>query len=135
MYGMGPRTPKGTGTRLHRQVWLKRSPRSLNPAMSRPSCCGSSLPTPPMVAMGQGMLPLQLRPPTMTSPATHPPLFTEAGEPLEAGHWLRVMESKFGLLHCTEVQKTLFATHQLWGDDSAWWTNYTASRSGCRVHH
>jgi hypothetical protein len=24
--------------------------------------------------------------------ATHPPLFTEAGEPLEADHWLRVME-------------------------------------------
>jgi hypothetical protein len=41
--------------------------------------------------------------------ATHPPLFTEAGEPLEADHWLRVMESKFGLLRCTEVQKTLFA--------------------------
>jgi hypothetical protein len=40
--------------------------------------------------------------------ATHPPLFTEAGEPLEADHWLQVMESKFGLLHCTEVQKTLF---------------------------
>jgi hypothetical protein len=30
--------------------------------------------------------------------ATHPPLFTEAGEPLEADHWLWVMESKFGLL-------------------------------------
>jgi hypothetical protein len=41
--------------------------------------------------------------------ATHPPLFTEAGEPLETDHWLRVVESKFGLLHCTEVQKTLFA--------------------------
>jgi hypothetical protein len=40
--------------------------------------------------------------------STHLPLFTEAGEPLEADHWLRVMESKFGLLHCTEVQKTLF---------------------------
>jgi hypothetical protein len=40
--------------------------------------------------------------------ATHPPLFTEAGEPLEADHWLWVMESKFGLLHCTKVQKTLF---------------------------
>jgi hypothetical protein len=40
--------------------------------------------------------------------ATHPPLFTEAGEPLEADHWLRVIESKFGLLHCMEVQKTLF---------------------------
>jgi hypothetical protein len=42
--------------------------------------------------------------------AMHPPLFTEVGEPLEADHWLRVMESKFGLLRCTEVQKTLFAT-------------------------
>jgi hypothetical protein len=45
--------------------------------------------------------------------ATHPPLFTEAGEPLEADHWLRVMESKFGLLRCTEVQKTLFTVQQL----------------------
>jgi hypothetical protein len=35
--------------------------------------------------------------------ATHPPLFTEAGEPLEANHWLRAIESKFGLLRCTEV--------------------------------
>jgi hypothetical protein len=35
--------------------------------------------------------------------AMHPPLFTEAGEPLEADHWLQVMESKFGLLRCTEV--------------------------------
>jgi hypothetical protein len=60
--------------------------------------------------------------------ATHPPLFTEAGEPLEADHWLRVMESKFGLLRCTEVQKILFATHQLHGEASAWWANYTATR-------
>jgi hypothetical protein len=35
--------------------------------------------------------------------ATHPPLFTEAGEHLEADHWLQVMECKFGLLRCTEV--------------------------------
>jgi hypothetical protein len=35
--------------------------------------------------------------------ATHPPLFTEAGEPLEVDHWLRVMESKFGFLRCTKV--------------------------------
>jgi hypothetical protein len=35
--------------------------------------------------------------------ATHPPLFTETGEPLEADHWLQVIESKFGLLHYTEV--------------------------------
>jgi hypothetical protein len=59
---------------------------------------------------------------------THLPLFTEAGEPLEADHWLRVMETKFGLLRCTEVQKTLFATQQLCGDASAWWANYTVTR-------
>jgi hypothetical protein len=60
--------------------------------------------------------------------ATHPSLFTEAGEPLEADHWLRAMESKFGLLRCTEVHKTLFATQQLRGDAGTWWTNYTVTR-------
>jgi hypothetical protein len=59
---------------------------------------------------------------------THPPLFIEAGEPLEADHWLRVMESKFGLLHCTKVQKTLFTAQQLHGDVSEWWANYIATR-------
>jgi hypothetical protein len=63
--------------------------------------------------------------------ATHPPLFTEAGEPLKADHWLRMIESKFGLLHCTEVQKTLFAAQQLCGDASAWWTEF---RSTFRAH-
>jgi hypothetical protein len=42
--------------------------------------------------------------------ATHPSLYTEAGEPLEVDHWLRMMEYKFMLLCCTEVQKTLFTT-------------------------
>jgi hypothetical protein len=37
------------------------------------------------------------------------------------------MESKFGLLRCTEVQKTLFTAQQLWGDASACWANYTAT--------
>jgi hypothetical protein len=34
---------------------------------------------------------------------THPPTFAEATNPLEADNWLRVIESKFGLLHCTEI--------------------------------
>jgi hypothetical protein len=38
------------------------------------------------------------------------------------------MESKFGLLRCTEVQKTFFTTQQLRGDASVWWANYTATR-------
>jgi hypothetical protein len=63
--------------------------------------------------------------------ATHPSLFTEAGEPLEADHWLRVIESKFGLLHCTELQKTLFAaTHP--ADYQVSWTEF---RSAFRAHH
>jgi hypothetical protein len=37
------------------------------------------------------------------------------------------MESKFGLLRCTEVQKTLFAAQELCGDASTWWVNYTAT--------
>jgi hypothetical protein len=38
------------------------------------------------------------------------------------------METKFGILCCTEVQKTLFVAQQLRGDASAWWANYTATR-------
>jgi hypothetical protein len=56
---------------------------------------------------------------------THLSLFTEAGEPLEADHWLHAMEPTFGLLRCMEVQRTLFAVQQLRGDASVWWANYT----------
>jgi hypothetical protein len=78
--------------------------------MSRQSSYGSSWPTLLLVEMGQEMLLLQLQPPTSDFTATHPLLFTEVGEPLEADHWLRVIESKFGLMHYTEVEKTLFTT-------------------------
>jgi hypothetical protein len=60
--------------------------------------------------------------------ATHPPLFTGAGETLETDHWLHAIESKIGLLRCTENQKTLFIAQQLQGEASAWWANYTAAR-------
>jgi hypothetical protein len=40
--------------------------------------------------------------------ATHPPIFADEIDPLEADSWLRTTESKFGLLHCTEYQKTLY---------------------------
>jgi hypothetical protein len=59
--------------------------------------------------------------------ATQPSSFTEVGEPLEADHWLRVIESKFGLLHCTENQKTLFTTQQLLDDAGTWWANFTTT--------
>jgi hypothetical protein len=59
--------------------------------------------------------------------ATRLPAFTEAREPLEADHWLRTMESKFGLLHCIEHQKTLFTAQQLFVNAGAWWVNFTAA--------
>ena len=55
---------------------------------------------------------------------THPPTFARAEDPLEADNWLRLMESKFDLLTCTETQKTLFAAHQLRGATASWWATY-----------
>jgi hypothetical protein len=59
--------------------------------------------------------------------ATHPLMFTEATDPLEADNWLCILESRFGLLHCTEFQKTLFTAQQLRGPTSAWWANFTTT--------
>jgi hypothetical protein len=67
MNRLGPRTPRETGTHLRRRPWLKLSSQSLSPEMSKPSCCGSLWPTLLVVVIGQGMLPLQQRPPTATS--------------------------------------------------------------------
>jgi hypothetical protein len=39
--------------------------------------------------------------------ATHQPVFADATDPLEVDSWLCTTESKFGLLHCTEYQKTV----------------------------
>jgi hypothetical protein len=51
---------------------------------------------------------------------THLPVFADATDPLEADSWLRTTELKFGLLHCTEYQKTLYAVQQLRGSAGAW---------------
>jgi hypothetical protein len=59
--------------------------------------------------------------------ATHPPVFADAIDPLEADSWLRTMESKFRLLHCTEYRKTLYAAHQLRGAAGAWRASHTAT--------
>src|SRR5438132_10437281 len=65
---------------------------------------------------------------------THPPIFSKAEDPLEADSWLRLMESKFELLTCSEEQKTLFATHQLRGLAASWWETYLAMQpAGHRV--
>jgi hypothetical protein len=55
---------------------------------------------------------------------THPPVFVDATDPLEADNWFHTIESKFGLLHCPEYQKTPYATQQLRGSARAWWASY-----------
>jgi hypothetical protein len=50
---------------------------------------------------------------------THPPVFANATDHLEANSWLRTTESKFRLLHYTEYQKTLYVAHQLRGSAGA----------------
>jgi hypothetical protein len=59
--------------------------------------------------------------------AMHPPTFVEAIDLPEVDNCLRIIESKFGLLHCTEIQNTLFVAQQLHGPASAWWTNFTTT--------
>jgi hypothetical protein len=50
---------------------------------------------------------------------THPLVFSMAKDSLEADDWLRTTESKFGLLHCIEYQKTMYAAQQLRGSVGA----------------
>jgi hypothetical protein len=59
--------------------------------------------------------------------ATHPPIFADVTDPLEADSWLRTMESKFGLLYCTEYQKSPYAVQQLRGAARSWWASYIAT--------
>src|SRR5438132_1420146 len=59
---------------------------------------------------------------------THPPIFAKADDPLEADTWIRLMESKFELITCTEEQKALFAAHQLRGHAASWWTTHLAKQ-------
>jgi hypothetical protein len=60
--------------------------------------------------MAEGLLHRDhMKPHIWTSLKCAPPLFVKAEDPLEADQWIRVMEQKFGLIHCTETQKPLFA--------------------------
>src|SRR5438128_4922278 len=65
---------------------------------------------------------------------THSPIFSKAEDPLEADSWLRLMESKFELLTCSEEQKTLLSAHQLRGPAASWWDTFLAMQpTGHRV--
>jgi hypothetical protein len=45
---------------------------------------------------------------------------------LEADEWVWVMEQKFGLIRCTELQKPLFVARHLRGPANTWWANFSA---------
>ena len=47
-------------------------------------------------------------------------------EPLDAEHWLHILEQKFMLLTVTDEQKVRFAAQQLLGSMSAWWDTFNA---------
>jgi hypothetical protein len=72
--------------------------------------------------------------------ATHPSFFSGAKDLLELDDWLRTTKSKFGLLHYTEYQKTLYSIQQLGGSVGSWWASYTGTLSAdhhmqCDVFH
>ena len=60
---------------------------------------------------------------------THPPTFTPMAEPLNAEHWLHILEQKFLLLTVTDEQKVRFVAQQLLGSVSAWWDTFNAMQS------
>jgi hypothetical protein len=55
---------------------------------------------------------------------THPTTFSQANDPLEAEDWLKGVEKKLVIAQCTDREKVLFATHQLFGTAANWWETY-----------
>ena len=49
---------------------------------------------------------------------THLPTLTSSDEPLEAEHWLRILDQKFLLLEVADEQKVRFVAQQLLGSTS-----------------
>jgi hypothetical protein len=60
--------------------------------------------------------------------STQSSLFNRAEDPLDAGVWLRVVESKLPLLNgdCSDVAKVRFSTQQLRGPARTWWDHFLA---------
>jgi hypothetical protein len=46
---------------------------------------------------------------------TRPTTFSQAKDPMEAEDWLNGVEKKLVIAQCTDHEKVLFATHQLFG--------------------
>jgi hypothetical protein len=46
---------------------------------------------------------------------------------MEAEDWLKSIEKKLEIAQCTDQEKVLFATHQLFGTNAKWWETYRNS--------
>jgi hypothetical protein len=60
---------------------------------------------------------------------THPTTFSQAKDPMEAEDWLKGVEKKLMITQCTDHEKVLFATHQLFGTAANWWETYYSTHA------
>jgi hypothetical protein len=59
---------------------------------------------------------------------TRPATFSQAKDPRDAKDWLKGAEKKLVIAQCTDREKVLFATHELYGTAANWWETY------CNTH-
>jgi hypothetical protein len=59
---------------------------------------------------------------------TRPTTFSQAKGPMDTEDWLKGVEKKLVIAQCTNHEKVLFATHQLYGTAANWWETY------CNTH-
>jgi hypothetical protein len=58
-----------------------------------------------------------------------PPVFTHAGNPLEADDWLKTVGKMLTTAQCDDREKVLFAAERLQGIARAWWDAYVAAHA------
>ena len=54
----------------------------------------------------------------------HPPVFTQATDPLEVDDWLRAVEKQLNIAQCNDLEKVLYASGQLQRAAQDWWESY-----------
>jgi hypothetical protein len=59
---------------------------------------------------------------------TCPTTFSQAKDPMDAEEWLKGVQKKLVIAQCTDREKVLFATHQLYDTTSNWWEMF------CNTH-
>lgn len=59
---------------------------------------------------------------------TKPLTFATSREPLDADDWLHTVEKKLDIVRCSNLEKVLFASHQLEGPAEDWWENFKGTQ-------